>query len=106
MSAAKDKGRRLENQVVKLLEEAGLPAERIPLSGSLGGKYSSDVVLGSVDKPLARFECKNRENIADYMWSYLEPVDYLVIKKNGKKPLVVMAFDQFTELLKHKPVDA
>lgn len=99
MSAAKDKGRRLENMVVKRLEDAGIASERVPLSGSLGGKYSSDVVIGSVDHPLGRIECKNRESIADYMWDYLDPVDYLVLKKNHKDPLVVMRLDQLIELL-------
>ena len=102
MSKAKDKGRRAENMVVKVLTDAGIPAERVPLSGSLGGKYSSDVVIGSVDHPVYRIECKNRESIADYMWTYLEPVDFLVLKKNHKPALVVMEMDQFIDLLRNK----
>ena len=99
MSKSKAKGTRLESSLVKSLTDAGIPAERIPLSGSLGGKYSSDVVIGSVDHPVYRIECKNRESIADYMWTYLEPVDFLVLKKNHKPALVVMELDQFISLL-------
>lgn len=102
MSKAKDKGRRLENGVVAKLAEYGITSERVPLSGSLGGKYVSDVVLGSVDHPLGRIECKNRESIADYFWDYLDPVDYLVLKKNHKEALVVMRLDQLGELLRIK----
>lgn len=100
MSAAKDKGRRAENMVVKALTDNGIPAMRVPLSGSLGGIYSSDVVIGSIEHPVYRIECKNRESIADYMWTYLEPVDFLVLKKNHKPALVVMELDQFMSLLK------
>lgn len=99
MSASKDKGRRLENMTVDLLAEYGIAAERIPLSGSLGGKYSSDVVIGSVDKPLGRIECKNRESLSAQLWEWLEPVDFLVLKRNHKKPLVMMSFDQFAALV-------
>lgn len=102
MSSQKDKGRRLENYVVEQLNQAGIPAERIPLSGSLGGKYKDDVIVGDLENPTARIECKNRESIADYMWEYLDPVDYLVLKKNNKKPLVVMRLDQLIELLQVK----
>lgn len=102
MSKSKDKGRRLENMVVTQLAEYGIKSERVPLSGSLGGKYASDVVLGSIDHPLGRIECKNRESIADYFWDYLDPVDYLVIKKNHKEPLVVMRLSELGELLKAK----
>lgn len=105
MSKSKAKGTRAENEVVQLLTEAGIPAERIPLSGSLGGKYSSDVVIGSVDTPLARIEVKNRESLAEYLWDFLEPVDYLVLRKNHHKPLVVMEMDQFIKLYKQAHPD-
>jgi Holliday junction resolvase len=99
MSKSKAKGNRLENHVVDKLQEAHIQSERVPLSGSIGGKYSSDVVIGSIDTPLYRIECKNRESIADYLWTYLEPVDFLVLKKNHKQALVVMSIDQFTSLM-------
>jgi hypothetical protein len=55
--APKAKGSRLERALVKLLQDHGLGAERIPLSGSAGGRYSGDLtvpVLG-VDRTV---ECK------------------------------------------------
>jgi len=108
MSASKDKGRRLENQVVTLLVEKGIAAERIPLSGSLGGKYGADVVIGSVDNQKARIECKNRESLGDYLWDWLAQggSDYLVIKKNQKKPLILMDFDHFVDLLRNQKEDS
>lgn len=102
MSKAKDKGRRAENMVADALVNAGVPAERVPLSGSLGGKYSADVVIGSIDSPLARMEIKNRESISMQLWDWLEPVDYLVLKRNHKPALVVMDMNQWIELVKDK----
>lgn len=100
MSKSKSKGTRLENLLVDTFIEHGIAAERVPLSGSIGGKYKDDVIIGSIDQPLMRYECKNRENIADYMWDWQEGVDAVVIKKNHKKPLVVITLDQYIELIK------
>lgn len=100
MSKAKDKGRRLENLVVKTLTDNDISAKRIPLSGSLGGEYTDDVVIGTIENPIARIECKNREQISKNLWEWLEGVDYLVVKKNQHKPLVIMDMDKFIEIIK------
>lgn len=102
-SKSKQKGYRAEAAIVDALIEAGISAKRQPLSGMMKD-YKGDVILES-GKIL---EIKHRENIGEYFWEWLAQggSDYLVIKKNGKKPLVVMTFDQFTELLNRKPVDA
>ena len=102
MSKARDKGRRLENLIALQLTSSGIPAERVPLSGSLGGKYKDDVVIGTIDNPIARIECKNRENLSMLLWDWKEGCDYLVIKRNHKSPLFVLSVDQFIELYKGK----
>jgi hypothetical protein len=56
----KNKGRRLENLVANTLMSNGIPAERTPLSGSLGGKYRSDCIIGTRDNILRTIECKSR----------------------------------------------
>ena len=98
MSKAKDKGRRLENIVVKTLNDNDIPAKRVPLSGSLRGEYSDDIVIGTIEQPIARIECKNREQISKNLWEWLDNVDYLIVKKNQYKPLVIMDMDKFIEL--------
>lgn len=102
MSKAKDKGRRAENMVADALVEAGIPSERVPLSGAIGGKYSADVVIGTIDKPLGRIEVKNRESLNAQIWEWLDPVDYLVLKRNHKPALVVMEMTDWIELVKDK----
>jgi len=88
--------------VADYLTERGVPAERVPLSGSLGGKYSDDIVLGTIDHPEGRIECKNRESIGDYLWKWLETATYLVLKKNHKQMLVVIPIDEFIRLRNKK----
>lgn len=100
MSKQKDKGRRHENEVAKLLTENGIPAERIPLSGSFGGKYDCDVVIGTPESPIARVECKHRENISKQLWEWLDGNDYLVVKRNNHKNLVVMDIEEFIRVKK------
>jgi hypothetical protein len=98
-SKSKQKGYRLEADVVRRLKEAGINAERIPLSGSMGGKYSSDVVIGTPDDPHVRIECKNRESLPEYLWRLLGPVDWLVLKKNNHPALALIRFDDLIRLL-------
>ena len=40
---SKDKGYRLEHELVEKLRELGFSAERIPLSGQAGGSFSGDI---------------------------------------------------------------
>jgi hypothetical protein len=87
--APKAKGSRLERALVKLLQDHGLGAERIPLSGSAGGRYSGDLtvpVLG-VDRTV---ECKSRKDGFRELYSWLQARDLLVIKSDRREPLVVL----------------
>ena len=99
MSKAKAKGTRAENEVVRLLNEAGISAKRQPMSGALKD-YKGDVVLPDGDA----FEVKNRESIAEYLWTWLAQGDakYLVLRKNHHDPLVLLKFDDLIELLRIK----
>ena len=99
-SKSKQKGYRFESEFTKKLNENGIPAVRVPMSGSLGGVLKDDVIIGSIEHPIARCELKYRENLSVQLWEWLEGADYLCIKRNHKKPLVVMELDQFMELFK------
>jgi hypothetical protein len=50
--ASRDKGNRLERSVVKLLQDNGIGAERVPLSGSAGGSYSGDISVPCLGRDL------------------------------------------------------
>ena len=40
--SSRDKGLRVEREIVNALRELGVDAERVPLSGSAGGSFSGD----------------------------------------------------------------
>lgn len=45
MHRSKRKGDRIERELVALHREAGIEAQRVPLSGAAGGLYSGDLVI-------------------------------------------------------------
>lgn len=52
---SRDKGQRIERELVHLHQTAGIPASRVPLSGAAGGEYSGDLhILDLVAEVKAR----------------------------------------------------
>jgi Holliday junction resolvase len=87
--ASRQKGDRAERGLVRLLQAAGFAAERIPLSGSVGGKFSGDVsvpLLGSDRK----VEVKARANGFRRLYDWLDGADLLVVRADRSEPLVVL----------------
>jgi hypothetical protein len=85
----RQKGNRLERTLVRLLQNAGLGAERVPLSGSAGGSFSGDLtvpVLG-VDRTV---ECKSRKDGFRELYSWLQASDLLIVRADRREPLVVL----------------
>ena len=42
---SRNKGARIEREIVRALQAKGFAASRVPLSGAVGGRFSGDVVL-------------------------------------------------------------
>ena len=87
--ASRDKGDRFERAVVRLLQDAGLGAERVPLSGSAGGSYSGDLTVPILGRDLV-VEAKARANGFARLYSWLEDRDVLIIKADRRDALVIM----------------
>jgi Holliday junction resolvase len=87
--APRDKGNRLERTIVHLLQDHGLAAERVPLSGSAGGSYSGDLTVPILGRDLI-VEAKARANGFARLYSWLEGRDVLVIKADRRNALVVL----------------
>jgi hypothetical protein len=49
---SRDKGARVERAIVHALQAGGFAAERVPLSGAAGGRYSGDIVLPLLGRDL------------------------------------------------------
>ncbi|MGE4415382.1 MAG: hypothetical protein AB7D08_08680 [Bacteroidales bacterium] len=97
---AKAKGREGENEVVMLLARYGIEAERMPLSGSLGGKYKNDIRIAIGDK---RVEVKRRKSGLKTVYSWLnqDDCDYLFFRPDGDRDkwIVIMPLVKFVDLL-------
>lgn len=85
----RDKGNRLERAIVKLLQDAGLGAERVPLSGSAGGSYAGDLTVPILGRDLV-VEAKARAKGFARLYSWLEGHDGLVIRADRRDALVVL----------------
>ncbi len=92
----RDKGMRIERKIVHLHHEAGLPCERVPLSGSAGGSFSGDLIIGNL-----RAEVKGRKNGEGFksIVDWKEDNDLLFLVMDRRQPLVVMDFDMYANML-------
>lgn len=74
---------------MRALQDKGFAAERVPLSGSAGGRYCGDltVPLLGVDRIV---EVKVRARGFSQLYDWLEGRDLLVVRADRRKPLVVV----------------
>jgi hypothetical protein len=94
------KSNREERHLVALLQEAGFAAERVPLSGSVGGSYIGDVsvpLLG-VDRVV---EVKCRAQGFRRLYDWLDGRDLLILRADRCLPLVVLPLRLATEIVRH-----
>ena len=103
MSGAKHKrkGDRVERELVKAHEDIGVPAERVPMSGAVGGSYSDDIVLKLSDGDL-RGEVKARKGGAGFVTleRWLGEAGVLFLKRDRQEPIVVLPWRTWTRMLK------
>lgn len=91
--ASRQKGDRFERAVVKLLNDAGIKAERVPLSGSAGGSFSGDIKAELFGKPFV-IEAKARGDGFKQLYDWLSGRDALVLRADRKEALVVVRLSQ------------
>lgn len=97
---SKQKGYRNENQLVHLFRDAGVSAERCPLSGAAAGRYRGfDLIVNMFDCEL-KIETKHHGNGFATLYKLLEPetVDMLVVRRDHSEPLVVIPLSTFIAL--------
>jgi hypothetical protein len=82
---------------VRLLQERGLAAEHVPLSGAARGRFGGDVsvpVLG-VDR---RVEVKCRGNGFRELCKWLDGADMLIVRADRRELLVVVPLKLAAEI--------
>lgn len=98
---SRDKGLRFEREVVALFSDAGISAERVPLSGAHHGRFSGDV--WAYPPPGARkmrLELKKRADGFKGLYSLLtDDIDGLILGADRKPPLIVMPLSVFFSMV-------
>ena len=93
----KEKGSRVERELVIKHKRAGIPCIRVPLSG--GGSISGDLLIRG--KQQFRAEVKARKDGAGFatLEKWLKGNDVLVLKRDHQDPFVAMSWDVYLDLM-------
>ena len=97
----RDKGARVEREIVQRFREIGLWAEKVPLSGAAGGSFAGDILVEDYT-----VEVKARKDGTGFklLYRWLGDNDILVCKQDRTEPLVVMTIQTLGNLLdEHGP---
>ena len=87
------KGQRNEQAIVALLREAGIQAERVPLSGAAGGSFIGDILVdGEV------FEAKIRQSGFVQIYDWLGDNAGLFIRADRQELLIVVRVSDWIKL--------
>ena len=105
--SAKNKGKRLQNQVRDLILEKFNKLEEDDVRSITMGDSGEDILLSPAARRLFPFsvECKNQEKLN--IWSSLEQAEdnasnytpLLIFKRNRSKTYVTLSLEDFLELL-------
>lgn len=93
---SKQKGDRFEREVVNAMQDAGLAALRIPLSGAMNG-FKGDITC-PVQGEDWRVECKVRQTGFAFLYDNLADNKALIVKADRSEPLVVLRASDFYRL--------
>ncbi len=97
---SKRKGDSFEREIVAALQDRGLAAEKVPLSGAVkGGSFDHDVTCPVRGKD-RKIECKRRARAFASIYAMLGENHFLAIRDNRTPPLIVMRLEDFAELAK------
>jgi Holliday junction resolvase len=95
----RSKGARTERTIAKALQANGITAVRVPLSGSVGGRFAGDIVLPLMGRDLC-VEVKARGDGFRELYCWLNGRDVLIVKADRQEPLVVLRLSLAAEIAK------
>ncbi len=95
----RDKGNRIEREIVNILKKNNINAKRVPLSGSANG-FKGDIVIESKNKTF-RCEVKARKDGFKLIYKNLPKIETGSLKLiTEKNRLAVLKIDEFVKILK------
>jgi hypothetical protein len=86
--ASRQKGS-AERALVKVLQDAGFAAERVPLSGAARGRFGGDLSIPLLGRD-HRVEVKARGNGFRQLYDWHAGADLLIVRADRREPLVVV----------------
>src|SRR6516164_10192814 len=100
----RDKGGRIEREIVERHQALDLHAERYPLSGASrfrGSGHDVDLYLFGRDEAPAVAEVKGRKNGAGFatLERWLGDFDVLFLRRNRAEPLVLLPWKMWARIL-------
>lgn len=97
---SRNKGAGYERELVNQFRDAGLKAVRVPLSGATEyAKGDVEVTAGFDGKTVYVGEAKRRKALPEWIEAALGENDFMVMREDGGKSLVVIRLPLFAELL-------
>lgn len=103
---SRNKGNSYEREIVHALQDAGIAAERIPLSGAAGGSFAGDIKVSvpvlNADKTM---ECKRRAGGFKTLYGWLGENYALFVRDDHCPSLVVLRLEDFAQLARGKDDD-
>lgn len=97
---SRDKGNLYERELVNAFRDIGLAAQRVPLSGATDyAKGDVEVTAGFDGKTIYRGECKRRASLPKFLTESLGDNDFLALREDRGKTLIVLRLETFAELL-------
>lgn len=96
---SRQKGDRFERECVNAFLAGGIFAERVPLSGAVGGSFGADIQVTLREK-VQKFECKMRKRAWSDLYKWIVGNYALLIRTNGNEGLVVFRLADFIDMHK------
>ena len=108
MVMSKQKGNRVEREIVKIFEEYGWKARRAWGSNGRALGYDEEVDVAAkhqmlnpdgADMPEIRIQVKARKQLAKYIKPNTDVVDWQVLKEDRQDPLVVLPLHDLLSII-------
>lgn len=100
-SKAKRKGYRIEVQIRDKHIKAGIPCERVPLSGLMGGNYDGDLCIPNVAEPVFKAEVKGRASGKGFkvLENWMKDKNIMFLKRDNQDPMVILDWETYLKLM-------
>jgi len=95
----RDKGARVERAIVKLHLDAGVPCQRVPLSGAAGGMFTGDLAIGPKGSLVGEVKSRKGGKSFKQIEDWLGQNHALFLHRDRQLPMVVLPWAIYERLI-------